>query len=65
MDEKEIKQEPGTDRPPHAPIDSAQGDIILSESGIVLHPQAVKDVLDPLNWSNFQKHTILAIVMAL
>jgi len=31
-----------------------------------LHPKPVpNDPLDPLNWSTFQKHTILAIVMAL
>lgn len=27
------------------------------------HPQATSDPLDPLNWSSFRKHTILAIVM--
>lgn len=30
-----------------------------------LFPQPVDDPLDPLNWSFFQKHGILAIVMAL
>ncbi|KAH8697835.1 putative MFS transporter [Talaromyces proteolyticus] len=27
------------------------------------HPQPTSDPLDPLNWSNFQKHLILSIVM--
>ncbi|KAF2431242.1 major facilitator superfamily transporter [Tothia fuscella] len=37
----------------------------LSKDGIKLHPQPTSDPLDPLNWSSFKKHSILAIVMAL
>ncbi|KAK0391419.1 hypothetical protein NLU13_0919 [Sarocladium strictum] len=41
-------------------------EVILSKHGLRLHPQpVVSDPLDPLNWSTFQKHSILAIVMAL
>ena len=29
------------------------------------HPQPTTDPLDPLNWTMFKKHTILAIVMGL
>ena len=65
MDDIESKKEMETDTPIKARTDSAQGEVIVSEDGIVLHPQAVDDALDPLNWSSFQKHTILAIVMAL
>jgi hypothetical protein len=36
-----------------------------SREGVVLHPLPTTDVLDPLNWSTFRKHTILGIVMAL
>ena len=46
-------------------IHAAQGEMILPGDGVVLNPQAVNDALDPLNWSSFQKHTILAIIMAL
>lgn len=35
----------------------------VNKNGIKLHPQPTSDSLDPLNWSSFQKHTILAIVM--
>jgi len=31
--------------------------------GIRVHPQPTSDPLDPLNWSSFRKHSILAIVM--
>lgn len=65
MDDIESKTKPETYTPTKNTTDSAQGEVIVSENGIVLHPQAVDDALDPLNWSAFQKHTILAIVMAL
>lgn len=35
----------------------------INKEGTKLHPQPTSDALDPLNWSNFQKHVILAIVM--
>jgi hypothetical protein len=35
----------------------------LSRNGVQLHPQPTTDPLDPLNWSNLRKYTILAIVM--
>lgn len=65
MDEMEIKKETPILAPAKIATDAAQGEIVISEDGIVLHPQAVDDVLDPLNWSSIQKHTILGIVMAL
>jgi hypothetical protein len=41
-------------------------ELLLSPNGLPLWPQPVRgDDLDPLNWSKFQKHVILAIVMAL
>ncbi|TDZ27334.1 Abhydrolase domain-containing protein ACTT2-2 [Colletotrichum spinosum] len=41
-------------------------EVTLTQDGFSVHPQPVHgDALDPLNWSTFQKHTILAIVMAL
>lgn len=36
---------------------------VVTRDGFRLHPQPTSDELDPLNWSFFQKHTILAIVM--
>ena len=40
--------------------------IYLASDITEIHPKPVpNDPLDPLNWSKFQKHTILAIVMAL
>jgi MFS family permease len=50
--------------------DTVQGsvtdELVLSKDGFALFPQPVlSDELDPLNWSSFQKHTILAIIMAL
>ncbi|KAJ5919907.1 Major facilitator superfamily domain general substrate transporter [Penicillium verhagenii] len=35
----------------------------VTRGGIKLHPQPTSDALDPLNWSNFHKNVILAIVM--
>ncbi|KAK4446759.1 MFS transporter [Podospora aff. communis PSN243] len=41
-------------------------ELVLGKDGFALFPQPVlSDELDPLNWSSFQKHTILAIIMAL
>lgn len=40
--------------------------VFLNKDGFELFPQPVSgDNLDPLNWSFAQKHTILAIIMAL
>ncbi|KAJ9613355.1 hypothetical protein H2200_003297 [Cladophialophora chaetospira] len=36
---------------------------VVTRDGFRLHPQPTTDPLDPLNWSSFQKHSILAIVM--
>ena len=38
---------------------------IVSKDGVILHPQPTGDALDPLNWSAYKKHSILAIVMYL
>ena len=38
-------------------------DNIVTRDGFRLHPQPTTDPLDPLNWTFFQKHTILGIVM--
>lgn len=52
-------------------VDNEKGNVphvehhIVSKDGIVLHPQPTADALDPLNWSSWKKHTILAIVMYL
>lgn len=35
----------------------------VTKNGMRLHPQPTSDPLDPLNWSSFKKHLILAIVM--
>ncbi|GIZ41604.1 hypothetical protein CKM354_000490300 [Cercospora kikuchii] len=41
-------------------------EVLVDKNGFVLFPVPVQgDALDPLNWSAFQKHTILGIVMAL
>lgn len=41
-------------------------EIVLSKDGFKLFPQPVLgDDLDPLNWSFFQKHVILSIIMAM
>lgn len=37
----------------------------ISKDGVRLHPQPTADPFDPLNWSSFSKHIILAIVMYL
>lgn len=40
--------------------------VVVDAEGLPVSPQPVlRDSMDPLNWSGFQKHTILAIVMAL
>ncbi|KAJ0156791.1 putative transporter AQR1 [Colletotrichum tanaceti] len=55
---------------PSTPVDDGVGkstpEVPLTKDGFSVHPQPVPgDAMDPLNWSSFQKHTILAIVMAL
>ena len=40
-------------------------DVGVSKDGVQSHPQPTTDPLDPLNWTSFRKHTILAIVMYL
>ena len=65
MEKDESKQDVDGHASAQPHVDSSQGEIILSGDGIVLHPQPVDDPMDPLNWSTFHKHTILAIVMAL
>lgn len=47
-------------------VNQTTDELYLSKNGLRLFPQPVReDVLDPLNWSFFQKHVILAIIMAL
>ncbi len=36
---------------------------LVMRDGIRVHPQPTSDPLDPLNWSSFQKHSILAVIM--
>ncbi|KAJ5609329.1 Major facilitator superfamily domain general substrate transporter [Penicillium herquei] len=52
-----------------SPINVEQGTQVvlktsaISRNGVKLHPQPTSDPLDPLNWSDLQKHAILSIVM--
>lgn len=49
-----------------SPAPTAPNVAIIAKDVFALHPKPVPgDSLDPLNWSSFQKHVILAIVMAL
>lgn len=34
----------------------------VTRDGIQVHPQPTGDTLDPLNWSSWRKHSILAII---
>lgn len=34
----------------------------VTRDGIVVHPQPTSDSLDPLNWTSWRKHSILAII---
>lgn len=52
------KLEDSTIAPPPPTVEN-----IITRDGIRVHPQPTADPLDPLNWSSFQKHSILAIVM--
>lgn len=54
------KLESSTVAPPPPGVDN-----VVTKDGFRLHPQPTSDPLDPLNWSSFQKHTILGIVMYL
>ena len=57
----EVNHEKGT-------VDQDRGDsydVGVFKDGVKLHPQPTADPLDPLNWTSFRKHTILAIVMYL
>lgn len=48
------------------PMGTVSNEVIIGDDGFKLFPQPVTgDKLDPLNWSFFQKHAILSIVMAL
>lgn len=43
-----------------------EGDVpeaVVTKDGIPLHPQPTNDPLDPLNWNEWRKHTMLVIVM--
>ena len=45
---------------------AVSGEVQVDKNGFKLFPQPVQeDKLDPLNWSTWRKHGILAIVMAL
>ena len=44
---------------------SDEGLTVVLKDGIRLQPQPTSDPYDPLNWSSFQKNSLLAIVMAL
>ena len=49
-------------------VDGGHGDsydVGVSKDGLKLHPQPTADPLDPLNWTSWRKHTILAVVMYL
>ena len=49
-------------------LDGARGmsyDVAVSKDGLKLQPQPTADPLDPLNWTSWKKHTILAMVMYL
>ena len=49
-------------------VDQSHGDaydVAISKGGLKSHPQPTADPLDPLNWTSWRKHTILAIVMYL
>lgn len=54
------KLQSSTVGPPPVGVDN-----VVTRDGFRLHPQPTSDPLDPLNWSSFQKHTILGIVMYL
>jgi len=45
-----------------APLPAPAQHLVMRD-GVRLHPQPTSDPLDPLNWSSFQKHSILAIIM--
>ncbi|KAM0321781.1 hypothetical protein ACHAQA_009877 [Verticillium albo-atrum] len=52
--------------PTDGDVGHVTSELLLDKNGLKLFPQPVQgDDLDPLNWSAVQKHTILAIVMAL
>ncbi|KAJ6444819.1 major facilitator superfamily transporter [Purpureocillium lavendulum] len=71
MDNNEKTKGPGALRPEptgssNSHVVDTASEICLSKDGFKLFPQPVTgDKLDPLNWSWIQKHTILAIIMAL
>lgn len=54
------------EKKPETRSDFQDGDdqtILASIGGMGKFPQPTTDVLDPLNWSTIQKHSILAIIM--
>ncbi|KAK1758951.1 MFS transporter [Echria macrotheca] len=66
MSSTTIESKPSPDSPFHVAHGAISDELALSKDGFPLFPQPVpSDPLDPLTWSPTQKHTILAIVMAL
>ncbi|KAK1716420.1 major facilitator superfamily transporter [Colletotrichum lupini] len=63
---KEKEKIGSSPRPEENGIGKTTQEVTLTKDGFSVHPQPVAgDAMDPLNWSPFQKNTILAIVMAL
>ncbi|KAK3356315.1 major facilitator superfamily domain-containing protein [Lasiosphaeria hispida] len=61
-----LESKPELDDTVHVSRGAITDELALSKDGFALFPQPVlSDDLDPLNWSSVQKHTILAIIMAL
>ncbi|KAK4908567.1 hypothetical protein LTR66_017552, partial [Elasticomyces elasticus] len=62
MDEKKAPE----DGHIHSPVGGQaehSHDPVVDKDGMRIHPQPTTDALDPLNWSTFRKHSILAVVM--
>lgn len=64
-DEEALQPEPITEKVDHSTIAPPPPAVenLVTRDGIRVHPQPTSDPLDPLNWTSFQKHSILAIVM--
>lgn len=71
MDTPEKTEEPKVSIPTNVETMGSQNgqttnEVFLSKDGFKLFPQPVQgDDRDPLNWSFFQKHIILTVIMAL
>lgn len=62
MEEKGIEKPYLPSAQQHGDQKSFPGEAAITRDGFHVHPQPTSDSLDPLNWTNWRKNSILAII---